>query len=214
MADAPRYPLLALSRLRMATDGEGVTTLAAGAGCPLRCRWCLNRRLLAEKQPEWVSPEELFARTRVDDLYFQATGGGLCFGGGEPLLYPHFIAAFRQLTGGVWRLTAETSLCAPTEALTAVLSCLDAFIVDIKSMDEAVYRRYTGGDPGLMKRNLRTLAETVPPEKVRVKVPLIPGYNDAADQRNSVRLLRDMGFTRIETFDYVIKNDLQRKEMG
>lgn len=214
MADAPRYPLLALSRLRMATDGEGVTTLAAGAGCPLRCRWCLNRRLLAEKQPEWVSPEELFARTRVDDLYFQATGGGLCFGGGEPLLRPAFIAAFRQLTGGVWKLTAETSLCVPEEALAAALPCLDAFIVDIKSMDEAVYRRYTGGDPGLMKRNLRTLAETVPPEKVRVKVPLIPGYNDAADQRNSVRLLRDMGFTRIETFDYVIKNDLQRKEMG
>ena len=207
MADGVRFPLLALSRLRMGTDGEGVTTLAAGAGCPLRCRWCLNRRLLAEKQPEWVTPEELFARARVDDLYFQATGGGICFGGGESLLHADFIAAFRALTGGVWKLTAETSLCAPEEALTAVLPCLDAFIVDVKSMDGAVYRAYTGGDPAPMMRNLRTLANAVPPEKVRVRVPLIPGYNDAADQQNSARLLREMGFTRIETFEYVIKKD-------
>ena len=42
----PLYPLLGLSRLRMGTDGTGVTTLIAGAGCPLRCRWCINRELL------------------------------------------------------------------------------------------------------------------------------------------------------------------------
>ena len=95
MADGARYPLLGLSRLRMGIDGEGVTTLVAGAGCPLRCRWCINKRLLAEKQPEWITPGELFERTRIDNLYFQATGGGLCFGGGESLLHAAFIASFR-----------------------------------------------------------------------------------------------------------------------
>ena len=47
MADGVIFPLLALSRLRMGTDGKGVTTLIAGAGCPLRCRWCINKTLLA-----------------------------------------------------------------------------------------------------------------------------------------------------------------------
>ena len=39
------FPLLALNRHRMATDGEGVTTLVAGAGCPLHCKWCINKKV-------------------------------------------------------------------------------------------------------------------------------------------------------------------------
>ena len=209
MADGARFPLLALSRLRMGTDGRGVTTLAAGAGRPLRCRWCINKRLLAEKAPEWVSPGELLARTRIDDLYFQATGGGVCFGGGEALLHADFIAAFRSLTGGVWKLSAETSLHVPEETLASSIPHLDECIVDIKSMDEAVYRRYTCGDAALVRRNLRTLAETVPPENVKLRVPLIPGYNDGADQKRSEAILREMGFTRIELFTYVKRTERQ-----
>ena len=205
MADGVTFPLLALSRLRMGTDGKGVTTLAAGAGCPLRCRWCLNQKLLAEKQPEWVTPEELFKRTRIDNLYFQATGGGLCFGGGESLLHADFIAAFRELTGGAWKLSAETSLHVPEAVLATALSCVDEFIVDIKSMDAAIYQEYTGGDCGLVLRNLQTLARAVPPENVKVRVPLIPRYNDEADQQKSEALLRQMGFTRIELFEYVTR---------
>ncbi len=202
-----RFPQLGLSRLRMATDGKGVTTLVAGAGCPLRCEWCINRRLLAEKTPEWVSPETLFERTRVDNLYFQATGGGLCFGGGEALLHTAFVAAFRPLTGGAWKLTAETSLHVPEQTLAAALTCFDDFIVDIKSMDANVYRRYAGGDAGLVLRNLKTLVSSVPPERVRLRVPLIPGYNDEADQQNSEALLRELGFMQIELFPYVIKDE-------
>ncbi|MBQ6119626.1 MAG: radical SAM protein [Clostridia bacterium] len=207
MADGVAFPLLALSRLRMGTDGKGVTTLVAGAGCPLRCRWCLNKRLLAEKPPEWVSPEELFARTRIDDLYFQATGGGLCFGGGEALLHTDFIAAFRELTGGAWKLSAETSLHVAESALAVALTCVDEFIVDVKSMDADIYSAYTGGDNGLVLRNLQTLSRAVPPENVKVRVPLIPQYNDETDRQNSEALLRELGFTRIELFDYVIRED-------
>ncbi|MBQ6066388.1 MAG: radical SAM protein [Clostridia bacterium] len=207
MADGVTFPLLGLSRLRMGTDGKGVTTLAAGAGCPLRCRWCINKRLLAEKQPEWIAPEELFERTRIDNLYFQATGGGVCFGGGESLLHADFIAAFRELTGGAWKLSAETSLNVPEAALQTALACVDEFIVDIKSMDAEIYRRYTGGDNGLVLRNLETLARAVPPENVKIRAPLIPQYNDAADQQRSETILREMGFSRIELFAYVKREE-------
>ena len=207
MAEDVTYPLLALSRLRMGTDGRGVTTLVAGAGCPLQCRWCINKKLLAEKKPEHVSPEELFRRTRIDNLYFQATEGGLCFGGGEALLHTDFIAAFRAYCGAAWKLSAETSLNVEESVLAAALTCVDEFIVDVKSMDAEIYRRYTGRDNGPVLRNLETLARAVPPENVKVRVPLIPQYNDAADQKNSEALLRELGFTRIELFDYVIKED-------
>lgn len=202
MADALLFPLLAIDRLRMTTDGEGVTTLVAGAGCPLRCRWCINRKLLAEKQPEYVTPEELFARTRIDNLYFQATGGGICFGGGEALLHAGFIAAFRELTGPAWRLTAETSLNVPPENLNAAIGCVDDFIVDIKTADAEIYRRYTGGDAAPALRNLGTLIAAVGPERVKVRVPLIPGFNDEADREKTVRLLTEMGFERFDLFEY------------
>ena len=50
--DEYRYPLLRVSRHRMGIDGKGVTTLVAGAGCPLRCRWCINQKLLARDRCE------------------------------------------------------------------------------------------------------------------------------------------------------------------
>ena len=196
------YPLIGLSRLRMETDGSGVTTLVAGAGCPLACRWCINKNELRDIAPENITPEELFARTRIDDLYFQATGGGLCFGGGEALLHTAFIAAFRELVGGAWKLTAETSLNVPRKNVEQALACVDEFIVDIKTADPAIYRSYTGGDNGIVFENLGLLLSSAGAERVKVRVPLIPEYNDEADREKTAGMLRSMGFTRIDLFEY------------
>ena len=199
----PRYPLLSLSRLRMGTDGVGVTTLVAGAGCPLRCRWCINKKLLREAPAEEITAEELLARVRIDDLYFRATGGGVTFGGGESLLHAAFLRRFRALCPAEWRICAETSLAVPEEQLRLSLGAVDEYIADCKDMDAEIYRRYTGGDAARMKDNLRLLLESVGPERVLVRVPLIPEYNTEADRVRSVRELRAMGVTRLDLFDYV-----------
>ncbi len=201
--DEPLYPLLSLARLRMGTDGTGVTTLVAGAGCPLRCRWCINARLLREARPEMVSAEELFRRVRIDDLYFRATGGGVTFGGGESLLHAAFLRRFRELCPPEWRLAAETSLAVPAENVAAAVDAVDEFIVDCKDMDREIYRRYTGGDGAQMENNLRTLLALAGPERVLVRVPGIPEYNDETDRARSAAALRDMGVTRLDIFDYV-----------
>ena len=199
----PRYPLLGLARHRMEVDGDGVTTLVAGAGCPLCCAFCINRELLRQT-PRFVTAEELYRSVRVDDLYFQATGGGLCFGGGESLLHTDFYRALRPLCPG-WRFTAETCLNVPRESLERAAEHFDAFILDVKTLDAAIYRAYTGREQGPLLENLRFLAETLPPERLRVRVPRIPDYNDASDQDKTEAALRRMGFTRIERFDYVLR---------
>lgn len=203
----PRYPLLSLSRLRMGIDGPGVTTLIAGAGCPLRCRWCINRKLLREAPAEPVTAWELYERVRIDDLYFRASGGGVCFGGGEALLHADFLRAFRAVCPEEWKICAETSLAVDPALVRTAAEAVDLFIVDCKDMDEEVYHRYTGGDGALMKANLRLLLELVGPARIRVRVPLIPGYNTPAQQAGSAALLRDMGVTDTELFEYVIKGD-------
>lgn len=203
----PLYPLLALSRLRMGIDGPGVTTLVAGAGCPLRCRWCINRRLLREAPAESVTAAELVERLRIDDLYFRASGGGVTFGGGESLLHAAFLRRFRELCPPDWRISAETSLAVPPEALRLALDAADLFIVDCKDMDEDVYRRYTGGDGARMKDNLRLLLSLVGPERVTVRVPLIPGCNTPEHQARSVAALKALGVTRLDVFEYVIREE-------
>ncbi len=201
----PLYPLLSLSRLRMGTDGDGVTTLIAGAGCPLRCRWCINKRLLREAPAEPVTAETLVERLRIDDLYFRATGGGVCFGGGESLLHAAFLRRFREVCPAEWRISAETSLAVPPEAVRAAAEAVDFFIVDCKDMTPAIYRAYTEGDGALMEANLRLLLTLVGPRRIRVRVPRIPEYNTAEDQARSAARLRVLGVENIELFDYVIR---------
>ena len=179
--DNLHFPLLALARLRMGTDGKGVTTLAAGAGCPLSCRYCINKRLLKEAPREYVTAEELIEKIRIDDLYFRATGGGVTFGGGESLLHSVFIGRFRELCPPEWRIAAETSLAVPRENLLPVLSAVDEFIVDCKDMNPDIYHRYTGGDAQLMRDNLEFLLASCGAERVLVRVPRIPGFNTAED---------------------------------
>ncbi len=203
----PLFPLLNLSRLRMGIDGEGVTTLVAGAGCPLHCRWCINKRILREPPRELVTAAELLERVRIDDLYFQATGGGVTFGGGEALLHADFIRRFRELCPREWRITAETSLAVPMEYLHSAISAVDLFLVDCKDMDPEIYRRYTGVDLLLMRENLKELLRTVGPEKVIVRVPRIPHFNTTEDQHRSALLLRELGVTRLDLFDYVLRED-------
>ena len=200
-----RYPLLTLSRLRLMTDGEGITTLVAGAGCPLNCKYCINRELLSKAKPRFVTPQELYELVRQDDLYFRATGGGITFGGGESLLHARFIAAFRELIGEKWRICVETSLQISPEQLQLALSSVDEFIVDIKDLNPQIYRSYTGGDLTPAMENLKYLLRYGEEKKIKLRIPLIPDYNTPADCDCSVAILRSLGAGNIERFQYVIK---------
>ena len=185
-------------------DGPGTRFVVFVQGCPMRCAYCHNPDTWEMNAGTLMEPEEIIAQYEHNLPLYQ-NGGGLTVTGGEPLMHAGFIRAFRELCGAKWRLSAETCLNIPRDRLDEAIACVDEFIVDIKSMDATVYRRYTGGDNGPVLRNLRTLARAVPPENVKIRVPLIPRDNDAQDQQRSETLLRDMGFTRIETFRYVIR---------
>lgn len=200
-----KFPLLALSRLRMETDGEGVTTLIAGAGCLLQCKWCINRELLEKGKIQSVSPTELYEKVKRDDLYFRATGGGVTFGGGESLLHSAFIAAFRKVCGGEWKICVETSLHVPLTQLQEAFPAVDEFIVDVKDPDPQVYRVYCGGDAALMMENLRWLLANGAGKRIKLRIPHIPEFNTPDDCRRTEERLRSMGTEHMECFSYIKK---------
>ncbi len=197
---------IAIARHRIQTDGEGVTTLCGFYGCPLRCRYCLNPQSISEDAKRIsLSPGELFDRVRIDDLYFVATNGGVTFGGGEPLLYPDFIAEFATLCGKKWHLSVETSLNVPADSVKTAAAAVDYFIIDIKDMNPEIYRKYTGVSNERVYKNLELLLSLVGTERILVRVPLIDGYNSEIDREQSIGILRKMGYTRFDLFEYRIK---------
>ncbi|MDE6197113.1 MAG: radical SAM protein [Muribaculaceae bacterium] len=195
-------------RHRLSTDGDGVTSLVAFHSCPLRCRYCLNPQSLDDSRSfREYSPEELYAETLIDELYFIATNGGVTFGGGEPCLRPQFIRDFRELCGPAWQLNLETSLNVPPANIEALLPMVNTLIIDIKDMNPDIYRSYTGQSNNLVLNNLRILADAGRQQDCIVRIPLIPDYNTDADREISRKALEVLGFTRFDLFTYQIRKN-------
>ena len=154
-----------------------------------------------------MTPKELYDEVKIDALYFLATGGGVTFGGGEPLLYPQFLYGFREICGNEWHLCAETSLNVPWENVETAAQCIDMFYIDCKDTAPEIYRRYTGKKNAPMLDNLRRLLALIGPERIVVRLPLIPDFNTDTDRQASKRMLTDLGITQFDPFTYRTKID-------
>ena len=199
-------PLIAINRHRLTTDGEGVTTLVGFHGCPLHCEYCLNAQCL-QADGVWcrLTPGELYSEVEIDDLYFVATGGGICFGGGEPLLRSDFIKAFAEIMNPEWKLTIETSLNVPLENVKAIASLVQMWYVDIKDMNPNIYKAYGCKENKQVVSNLQWLAANGYADKVIIRLPLIPEYNTDEDRQRSQHQLEEMGFTNFDKFNYIVR---------
>ena len=197
--------IFGISRHRLTTDGEGVTTLVAFNGCPLRCRYCLNKTSWEMDNGRDYTPESLFEEVKIDQLYFLATHGGVTFGGGEPLPQVEFIQAFRELCGPQWQILVETSLNVPFENVQTIDSILDGYIVDIKDMNPEIYQGYTGKENTVVLTNLDWLLKSGDPNRIMVRVPHIPEFNTDEDVAKSKEHLTAMGVKNIDEFNYIIR---------
>ena len=149
--------------------------------------------------------EELLAEVQKDRHYYIQSGGGITLSGGECLLQAAFcrelLAACRA--DGI-HTAVETALQVPFEAVETVLPVTDLFLADCKIPDPEKHRRYTGQDNRRILANLARLVE-VAPGRVTVRIPLIPGVNDTAeDMAGFARVLAPMAvsLTGIELLPY------------
>lgn len=211
--DKLQQPFFGLSRLRMGLDGRGVTTLVTFMGCQLRCKYCLNERCHGKVYEDdgatpckgilILSPQQLYDRVKKDNIYFQATGGGVCFGGGEPLEHPEFIMEFRKLCGTRWKITVETALACHPHNIELLAPIVDHWIVDIKDMNPRIREKYTGrvGDSA---HQLCYLKQYGIVDNVTIRVPHIPGFNTDEDVKRSIEQVKILGFKDIQEFEYLV----------
>lgn len=195
--------IMGISRLRTGTDGNGITTLVTFYKCPLKCKYCINDK--CHDNPIVITDytsDELLKLVMIDDIYFRMSGGGITFGGGEPLLQTKFIERFINDAPKEWKIRIETSLNVPWKAIEPLVPFVDRWIVDIKDMNDEIYKNYTGISSVRMKNNLKKLIQMLPEDSIHLRFPNIPGYNSPEDVKKSLEEFDDINCVK-EVFDYV-----------
>jgi len=173
--------------------------------CPAEARQVVGRS---------VTVEELLAEILRDRIFFDDSGGGVTFSGGEPLSQPDFLAAALEACRGAGVHTAvDTSGFCRLEDLLRIAPWADLFLFDLKHMDDARHRELTGVSNRRILENLSALAGrlaasgAVPvadPPRIRIRVPVIPGMNDDAANFSAVaRFAASLpGVRRIDLLPY------------
>ena len=169
-----------------------VTCGSCVAVCPLHLRRICGRV---------YSPEELAEELMRDRDYLTALGGGVTFSGGEPTAQSAFLLETIGLLQGM-HCAVETCGYCSQETFQQVLRAADYLILDIKLVDPAKHRRYTGADNRLILNNLALLKQGLKPFTIRI--PLIPGVNDDEEnlERTAELLEGASGLERVELLPY------------
>ncbi len=125
----------------------------------------------------WIGTDELMVEILRDVPFFDQSGGGVTFTGGEPLAQPEFLLELLQRCKEQHiHTTVDTSGHTAWENLQAAHPYIDLFLYDLKLVDEPRHIQYTSVTNRLLLSNLRRLSEAR--AQIMVRIPLLPGIND------------------------------------
>ncbi len=125
-----------------------------------------------------ITNEELFEIILRDKDYYEASGGGVTISGGEALLQIEKMKVFLQKCHSENINTAvETCGYVPVSNVKTALKYIDLFLYDVKTLDRNQFEKYTGGNLETVLASFEYLCRNAV-EKVIVRVPVIPGFND------------------------------------
>lgn len=120
---------------------------------------------------------EVMEAIERDRPFYQQSGGGVTFSGGEPLFQPSFLAALLKACQSQGIHTAlDTSGYASWKTIDCLRQNVDLFLYDLKLIDEDRHRQFTGVSNGIILENLRRLSELG--HRLFVRFPIIPFIND------------------------------------
>lgn len=151
------------------TDPEGCTACGrCAAACP---------SLASEISGRQYSLAELLQIIEKERPFFDQSSGGVTFSGGEPLLHAEVLFELLEACGArrIHR-AIDTSGYAKQSDLFRIAEQTDLFLFDLKLMDPARHKDFTGVDNRLILENLSALAAAGADYEIRV--PLIAGIND------------------------------------
>ncbi|UCG46913.1 MAG: glycyl-radical enzyme activating protein [Phycisphaerales bacterium] len=136
---------------------------------------CLSgaREIIGRK----MTASEVIAEIERDLIFYDESGGGATFSGGEPLMQPDFLLKLLQQCRSREIHTAVDTTChAEPDLLEKVAAATDLFLCDFKHVDREMHRRFTGVDNDLILKNIRRLADAG--KQIVIRIPIVAGFND------------------------------------
>lgn len=179
-------------------DGDGIRTIVFLKGCVLRCGWCCNpesqeyaiQTMKVSGEPKIigrdVTVDEVMEIVEQDRPYYYRSGGGLTLSGGESLCQPEFS---RDLLRGAKERGINTAMesmaCAKYEVIESILPYLDHYLLDIKHMNPAKHKEFTGKSNELMLENAKKIACSGQ-VRLSIRIPVIPTFNDSEEEIRAI----------------------------
>ncbi len=170
-------------------DGPGIRTTVFFKGCKLSCKWCHNPESQSFEiehtdfqifGKKYTIPS-LLNEIRKDQLYFEESGGGVTFSGGEPLHQFSFLTALAQQckSEGIHTTLDTCGYCEPVQ-FKQIVPFIDLFLFDLKIISNPLHQRFTGVSNDWILANLDYLADHK--SKVIIRIPIIPTINDTSEE--------------------------------
>lgn len=196
-------------------DGPGIRTTVFFKGCPLQCTWCHNPES-KKKNPEEivitskrkcldlsytetkevigreVSVDEIMSEIKKDIVYYDESGGGVTFSGGEPMMQPEFLKSLlTECKKNEINTCVDTSGYTEFENFENILKVTDSFNYDLKLMNDDLHIRYTGVSNKKIHENLKSLSEKG--KIIYIRIPVVPGITDTEKNINeSIKFLSSL----------------------
>ena len=197
----PRCPIEAIQEVEDYTPGAAAPpTIQTDREICTACGTCIDscaadaRQMVGRK----MTLAEVMAEIERETPFYEDSGGGVTFSGGEPMMQRSFLLALLKACKDKEIHTAlDTSGFTPFEAFASLLPFVDLFLYDLKLVDDERHRRFTGVSNALILANLRALSERGC--RIFLRVPVIPGIND--DEPNLSALLDLVASLRLERVD-------------
>jgi pyruvate formate lyase activating enzyme len=138
------------------------------SACPSGAREMIGRQMTAE---------EVMAEIERDIPFYDESGGGVTFSGGEPLMQPEFLESLlRRCKAEGVHTAVDTCGAASRSVFERINPYVDLYLYDLKLMDPREHRKYTGASNRRMLENLRALAASG--AAIMARVPVVPGITD------------------------------------
>ncbi len=157
-------------------DGPGIRTVIFLQGCHLRCKFCHNPESWAGSGGEEVDSETLLRKILRFRPYFERSGGGVTFSGGEPLLQPEFLLEMLKRCKEEGIHTCIDTAGVGIGQYEEILQYTDLVLYDVKAITEEAYQELCGKsmeETELFQAVLRKVGA-----KCIVRQVVIPGLND------------------------------------
>lgn len=126
-----------------------------------------------------MTVEQVIKELKKDAIFYRRSGGGITLSGGEPLVQSAFVKELlKACKAQGWHTAIETTAYANTEVIESVFPYIDLTLMDIKSTNSLLHKKYTGVSNEIIIDNAKLVSKIT---KMVVRVPLIPGFNSSEE---------------------------------